>query len=73
MSRATRLLRFHEEIEKEAVNYMKRGGDWTETPTDLTLQGTKGFIHNDQGCPERTAGIYYADGHRPTELKRLAQ
>lgn len=73
MSRASQLLNFHEEVEKEAVNYMKKGDDWSEVPTDLTLQGTKGFAYNDQACPDSTMGKYYADGKRPIELKRLAQ
>jgi hypothetical protein len=64
MSRASRLLHFHEEVEKEAVNYAKHGDDWSEVPVDLTLQGTKGFVHNDQGCPEKTAGTYFPDGKR---------
>ena len=73
MARATRLLQFHEEVEKDLTNYVKNGKDWSETPTDLTLQGTKGFIHNDQGCPDSMSGKYYPSGHRPTDLKRLAK
>lgn len=73
MARATKLLRFHEEVEKEAVNYAKHGHDWSETPVDLTLQGSEGFAYNGDKDPVATAGKYYPDGHRPTLLKRLAQ
>lgn len=73
MSRASKLLHFHEELEKEAVNYAKKGDDWSSVPTDLTLQNSQGFTYNDNKCPEKTKGMYYPDGHKPTELKRLAQ
>ena len=73
MTRAKKLLIVHEEIEKEVVNYMKKGNDWSSTPVDLTLQGSGGYSYNDNRCPEHTAGKYYPDGKRPIELKRLAQ
>jgi hypothetical protein len=62
MSKARNLLDVHEEIEKEQVHYANKGRDWSDTPVDLTLQGTGGYSYNDNKMG--VSGKYHPDGKR---------